>query len=224
MIRFAEKPVASYDEYNLYCHYVAGLVGIGLSHMFAAGGESSELSSKAVVGVPGLANSMGLFLQKTNIIRDYLEDLLDNRTFWPKEIWSKYGKTLGSLRESGSEASAVACLNHMITDALELVPQCLEYLEMIKDPQNFNFCVIPQVMAIATLDELYGNYKVFKGVVKIRRGLSAKMMLGTRSMDDCRAWFRTFAKSIDRKVTKSLSFKIIFHFLFLFLAFDGNYF
>ena len=25
-------------DYNLYCHYVAGLVGIGLSHLFASSG------------------------------------------------------------------------------------------------------------------------------------------------------------------------------------------
>ena len=34
----------------------------------------------------GLANSMGLFLQKTNIIRDYLEDYVDGRAFWPQEV------------------------------------------------------------------------------------------------------------------------------------------
>jgi farnesyl-diphosphate farnesyltransferase len=30
-----------------------------------------------------LGNTMGLFLQKTNITRDYLEDLRDGRAFWP---------------------------------------------------------------------------------------------------------------------------------------------
>lgn len=29
---------------------------------------------------------MGLFLQKTNIIRDYLEDYVDGRAFWPQEV------------------------------------------------------------------------------------------------------------------------------------------
>lgn len=32
-------------------------------------------------------------LQKTNIIRDYLEDINEipkSRMFWPREIWSKY--------------------------------------------------------------------------------------------------------------------------------------
>lgn len=33
-----------------------------------------------------LSNSMGLFLQKTNIIRDYLEDYIDGRAFWPQEV------------------------------------------------------------------------------------------------------------------------------------------
>ena len=65
-----------------YCHYVAGLVGIGLSRVFSA----SELESEEVGQDHQLANSMGLFLQKTNIIRDYLEDILQGREFWPREV------------------------------------------------------------------------------------------------------------------------------------------
>jgi phytoene/squalene synthetase len=36
-----------------------------------------------------LANSMGLFLQKTNVTRDYLEDVtaVNPRIFYPKDIW-----------------------------------------------------------------------------------------------------------------------------------------
>ena len=66
------------EEYNLYCHYVAGLVGIGLSQLFAA----SELEDASVGKELDRANSMGLFLQKTNIIRDYLEDLEEGRTWY----------------------------------------------------------------------------------------------------------------------------------------------
>lgn len=42
--------------------------------------------------------SMGLFLQKTNIIRDYLEDYVDGRAFWPQDVWKKHSKT-GQLGE-----------------------------------------------------------------------------------------------------------------------------
>lgn len=60
--------VETVEDYDLYCHYVAGLVGIGLSKLFAASGrESADLATSTE-----LANHMGLFLQKTNIIRDYL--------------------------------------------------------------------------------------------------------------------------------------------------------
>ena len=65
-----------------YCHYVAGLVGIGLSRLFSASG----LEDHVVGEDAALSNSMGLFLQKTNIIRDYLEDVLQDRDFWPKEV------------------------------------------------------------------------------------------------------------------------------------------
>lgn len=65
-----------------YCHYVAGLVGIGLTQLFAASG----LEDPSIERNTRLANSMGLFLQKTNIIRDYLEDIVQDREFWPKEV------------------------------------------------------------------------------------------------------------------------------------------
>lgn len=65
-----------------YCHYVAGLVGIGLSQLFSASG----LEGSIVGQDQRLANNMGLFLQKTNIIRDYLEDSVEGREFWPKAV------------------------------------------------------------------------------------------------------------------------------------------
>ena len=67
---------------------VAGLVGEGLTRCFIARGpETEEFAAQGEKVWPfckpageaeggrtlGLANSMGLFLQKTNIIRDYLE-------------------------------------------------------------------------------------------------------------------------------------------------------
>ena len=42
--------------------------------------------ARALCAQGGLDKSMGLFLQKTNIIRDYLEDYVDGRAFWPKEV------------------------------------------------------------------------------------------------------------------------------------------
>jgi phytoene/squalene synthetase len=57
-------------------------VGIGLSRLFSA----SKFEDPVVGEDTELANSMGLFLQKINIIRDYLEDSLEGRIFWPKQV------------------------------------------------------------------------------------------------------------------------------------------
>ena len=57
-------------------------MGIGLSKLFSASGLEDVKVGKDTTR----ANSMGLFLQKTNIIRDYHEDLLEGRTWWPKEV------------------------------------------------------------------------------------------------------------------------------------------
>ena len=40
---------------------------------------------------------------------------------------------------------------------------CLEYMEKVRDRQNFRFCAIPQVMAVGTLASCYNNHKVFTG-------------------------------------------------------------
>lgn len=85
--------VATVKDFDLYCHYVAGIVGYGLSDLFAASG----LESEEIAEDKDLSNSMGLFLQKTNIIRDYREDLDDGRQFWPKEIWGQHVEKFSDL-------------------------------------------------------------------------------------------------------------------------------
>jgi len=98
MAEFAQRPVVTRKDYDLYCHYVAGLVGIGLSNLFAASGLESQWFASA----DDTSNSMGLFLQKTNITRDYLDDLTQTppRIFWPSDIWSKYTEKLDNFKKN----------------------------------------------------------------------------------------------------------------------------
>ena len=37
------------------------------------------------------------------------------------------------------------CLNALVTDALDLVPDVIDFLNKIKNPEIFAFCAIPQV-------------------------------------------------------------------------------
>ncbi|KAK9729759.1 bifunctional farnesyl-diphosphate farnesyltransferase/squalene synthase [Basidiobolus ranarum] len=188
MADFCSKRVSTQEDYHLYCHYVAGLVGVGLSKLFSASG----LEDSSFAGMDELSNSMGLFLQKTNIIRDFYEDLLDGRTFWPKDIYGLYVKDLDDLTKPENKQKALACLNHMCLDALTHVTDSLDYLSRIQNQSVFNFCAIPQVMAIATIAEVFNNYKVFSGNVKIRKGLAIRLIYEANSLENVRSIFQEF--------------------------------
>lgn len=58
-------------------------------------------------------------------------------------------------------------------------------------------------MAIATLAEVYNNPDVFRGVVKIRKGLACRMILESRNLDGIHAWFNKLAAGIARRVPAS---------------------
>jgi len=192
-------------EYNRYCHFVAGLVGEGLSRLFAVSDLEGSFMEKEV----HLSDQMGLFLQKTNIIRDYLEDYVDKRAFWPQTVWKKHSASgdLGYFanveNDDEIKTKALHCVNELVTDALQLAPDCLAYLSKLQCSEVFRFCAIPQVMAIATLDKLYHNPDVFTGVVKIRKGLSCKLINDTNDMTGVHATFYGFARSISQKAQKA---------------------
>ncbi|KAG7975906.1 hypothetical protein I3843_06G123500 [Carya illinoinensis] len=199
MAKFICKEVETIDDYDEYCHYVAGLVVLGLSKLFHASG-SEDLASDY------LSNSMGLFLQKTNIIRDYLEDINEipkSRMFWPREIWRKYVNKLEDLKYEENSEKAVQCLNNMVTNALMHVEDCLKYMAALRDPSIFRFCAIPQIMAIGTLALCYNNIEVFRGVVKMRRGRTAKVIDRTKMMADVYGAFFDFSCLLKSKVNKS---------------------
>ncbi|KYO41025.1 squalene synthase [Alligator mississippiensis] len=196
MAEYLEKKINSVQDWDKYCHYVAGLVGIGLSRLFSA----SELEDPIVGQDVELANSMGLFLQKTNIIRDYLQDQLEGREFWPREVWSRYAKKLSDLAKPENADVAVQCLNELITNALHHVPDVLKYLSRLKNQSVFNFCAIPQAMAIATLAACYNNKQVFRGVVKIRKGQAVTMMMDATNVQAVKAIIYQYVEEIYQKI------------------------
>jgi len=168
-------------EYDLYCHYVAGLVGEGLSRLFTASGKESALVGRQL----SLSNSMGLLLQKTNIIRDYREDCEDKRYFWPREIWGKYGfKEMHEMyaTDPSSKERAEWVQTHMVLDALRHSIDALDYLKLIKNQSVFNFVAIPASMAIATLELCFMNPTMFERNIKIRKSdaatVSSRSFLG----------------------------------------------
>ncbi|RNF27341.1 squalene synthase [Trypanosoma conorhini] len=191
MCDFLARKVETRADYDLYCHYVAGLVGHGLTRLFVSSGlEDLRLADDLTK-----ANHMGLFLQKTNIIRDFYEDIREvpPRVFWPREIWGQYTDDLHAFTDEPHEAKAVECLNAMVADALVHVPHVVEYIASLRDPSLFAFCAIPQVMAMATLALVFNNRDAFHTKVKVSRGTTARIFHYSTRLQPTLQMLKTYA-------------------------------
>ncbi|CAA7019876.1 unnamed protein product [Microthlaspi erraticum] len=143
MAKFIGEEVETVDDYDEYCHHAAGLVGLGMSKIFLA----SELET-LTPDWKQISNSSGLFMQKTNIIRDYLEDINEipkSRMFWPREIWGKYVDKLEDLKNEENSTKAVQCLNEMVTNALINVEDFLKSKAVLRTPSILKSVSLPQV-------------------------------------------------------------------------------
>ncbi|ODQ80706.1 hypothetical protein BABINDRAFT_7407 [Babjeviella inositovora NRRL Y-12698] len=193
---FNTNGVATKKDYDLYCHYVAGLVGEGLTKMIVV----AQFGDESLADKMYLADSMGLFLQKVNIIRDYYEDLCDGRSFWPREIWAKHCTALPDFAAASDDTKGLDCISEMVEDALGHATDVLTYLSLIRDQSTFNFCAIPQVMAIATLELIYQNPAILhRANVKIRKSLTCKLILESRTMPGVVHIFERFVAKIHHK-------------------------
>lgn len=193
---FNEKGVDKIREYDLYCYYVAGLVGEGLTRMFV----ESKFGNPALLDRGHLQISMGLFLQKTNIIRDIKEDFDDERRFWPREIWSKHVDNFEDLFKPANREIALNCSSEMVLNALSHADDCLFYLAGLREQSVFNFCAIPQSMAIATLALCFRNPKMFERNIKITKGEACQLMLeSTQNLQVVCEVFRKYTRIIRRK-------------------------
>ncbi|XP_022860088.1 squalene synthase-like isoform X2 [Olea europaea var. sylvestris] len=130
MSKFICKEIETIDDYDEYCHYVSGLVGLGLSKLFHASGIEDL--------PPGtFFHTSFVFGQKADIIQDYLEDINMTpkpRRFWPRQIWNKYTVRLEDFKYEKNSIQALHCLNDMVTNALLHAEDCLKDISAVQDP------------------------------------------------------------------------------------------
>ena len=191
-----KEGIQTVKGYEQYCHYVAGLVGEGLTRLFV----EAKLANPALLQRPELMESMGQFLQQTNIIRDIREDHEDKRYFWPKEVWSKYVSKFPDLFLPENKEKALQCQSEMVLIALQRADECLFYMAGVREQSVFNFVAIPQSMAIATLELCFQNYTMFEKNIKITKGQACSLMWrSTQNLQLVCEVFREFARKIHRK-------------------------
>ena len=118
MCTFLKKPINTHHDLNKYCYYVAGTVGLYLTNLLKLNGSnvSDEIFERLSVN----AVSFGLFQQKLNIIRDFVEDkITKKKSFWPQSYFE-------------TEKDNVKILDRMCFDVLENdIPGAIEYFRLL---------------------------------------------------------------------------------------------
>ncbi|KAK3206788.1 hypothetical protein Dsin_020834 [Dipteronia sinensis] len=185
--------VETIDDYDEYCHHVAGLFGICLSKLFNASGKQQDPA------LENLSNSLLMLFQKKDIIEDYLEDINEipkPRVFWPREIWSQYVNKIEDFKYEENSVKELGCLNEMVTDALKHTGDCLNHMSALKDNAALQ---LSAMLGFGTLALCYNNIQVFKAGVKLRPGLVAKIVDRTTTMSDVYNAFFEFASLMKSK-------------------------
>ncbi|CAA2962078.1 squalene synthase 1 [Olea europaea subsp. europaea] len=99
-----------------------------------------------------------------------------------------------------NSVNAVQCLNDMVTNALTHADDCLKYLSVLRDLAIVQVFAIPWILEFGTLAMCYNNVQIFGGAVKMRRGLTAKIIVRTKTMSDVYVVFYDIAYMLKSKV------------------------
>src|SRR5690606_18231222 len=100
-------PYETWDDLQVYCRCVAGATGrLPLRRFGSAPGAGGPERA------PGYADTLGLALQLTNILRDVREDALGGRTYLPADDLAKFGCSAGFAAPTPPEGSDFTGLVH----------------------------------------------------------------------------------------------------------------
>jgi 15-cis-phytoene synthase len=93
---------ATFDELADYCYHVASVVGLSCLHIWGYRSEGGKAER--------LAESCGIALQLTNIIRDVREDARNGRIYLPEEDLARFRVEPDELTRGGSPSDRVRAL------------------------------------------------------------------------------------------------------------------
>jgi phytoene synthase len=90
---------ATFDDLAVYCYHVASVVGLSCLHIWGYRSEGGKAER--------LAESCGIALQLTNIIRDVREDARNGRIYLPEEDLARFGVGPDELARGGWPSDGV---------------------------------------------------------------------------------------------------------------------
>jgi phytoene synthase len=115
------RPYATFDDLAEYCHRVASVVGVCCLHIWGYRSEGRKAER--------LAESCGIALQLTNIIRDVRDDAREGRIYLPEEDLARYGVLPEELAAGGLPSERVRSLLRFEGERAYALYDCARPLE-----------------------------------------------------------------------------------------------
>ncbi|MER7664118.1 MULTISPECIES: presqualene diphosphate synthase HpnD [unclassified Streptomyces] len=97
----------TWDDLKVYCRCVAGAIG-----RLSLGVFGTQPGARAAERAPEYADTLGLALQLTNVLRDVREDAANGRTYLPADDLAKFGCSAGFHSATPPAGSDFAGLVH----------------------------------------------------------------------------------------------------------------
>lgn len=151
---------------NLYCYYVAGVVGEMLTELFC---DYSKAINRNKPELMKLAVSFGQGLQMTNILKDIWDDRKRGACWLPQDIFLAHQFILRDLRPDYSDKRFEEGLANLIGIAAKHLENALTYTCMIPPQEKGirKFCLWALGMAILTLQKI-NHHRHFKDGAQVK--------------------------------------------------------
>jgi farnesyl-diphosphate farnesyltransferase len=161
MARFQDRDLsaglATLEEMDSYCYYVAGVVGEMLTRLFCH--YSPEIASRREA-MMALAVSFGQGLQMTNILKDLWDDHGRSVCWLPQDVFDRHGGfPLAALRPGHNDPRFRAGYLALLAIAHEHLRNALRYTLLIPSHETGirEFCLWALGMAVLTLRKIAHN-------------------------------------------------------------------
>ena len=204
-LRKDKQGLQTLDDLDLYCYYVAGVVGQMLTRLFC---QHSPEVAKNQRDLMALAVSFGQGLQMTNILKDVWEDHQLGACWLPRQVFAEVGVDLRDLASAAKQEEFQCGLQRLIAVAHGHLKNALAYTMLIPEHEVGirNFCLWAVGFAVLTLRKINGNLGYTEGEqVKISR-LSVK---GTVAVSRLTAQHDNLLKMVFALATWRLPFSLV---------------
>ncbi len=145
--------LATLDELDRYCYYVAGVVGEMLTDLFCL--HSDTIAARRSQLMP-LAVSFGQGLQMTNILKDFWEDRARGTCWLPRDVFARTGCDLATLQPNRLNPGFHPAMQQLIAVAMRHLHNALSYSLLIprKETGIRRFCLWAIGFAVLSLRKL----------------------------------------------------------------------